>query len=118
MPSVSVVTVSWSAGCTQIVFISERASSSIGVIEDDGDYGFGDSCLALFVDKFLKIGSPNLLQVGDFEDEANGIKNVGFSKAVQAGDGVEEEVEARNAGLGGVGFEPFQANLLNVHLDE
>ncbi|KAK7293967.1 hypothetical protein RJT34_16850 [Clitoria ternatea] len=62
----------------RMFFISERASSSIGVIEDDEDCGFGDSYLALFVDEFLKIRSPNLLQVGDFEDEANGIKNVGF----------------------------------------
>lgn len=96
-------------------FVAERAPRAVGVVEDDGDGGFGDSGLALLVDELLEVGSPNLLQIGDAENEADGIENVRFAGTVQAGDGVEEGVEARNDGARGVGLEPFQANLLDVH---
>lgn len=99
-----------------MVFITKRASTPIGIIEHDGDSGLGNSCLALLVHELLKVGSPNLLQVGDAEHEANRIENVRFAGTVQAGDGVEEGVEARNDGSCGVRFETFQANLLDVHL--
>lgn len=98
-------------------FVSERASGAVGVVEDDGDGGLGDASLALLVDEFLEVGSPDLLQVGDSEDEADGVQDVRLPGTVQAGDGVEERVEARNHGAGRVGFEPFQTNLLDVHRD-
>lgn len=98
-----------------MAFVPERASRPVGVVEDDGDGGFGDSGLALLVDEFLEVGSPNLLQIGDAKNEADGIENVRFSWTVQAGDGVEERVEARNHGARRVWLEPFQANLLDVH---
>lgn len=100
-----------------VSFVSERASGAVGVVEDDGDGGLGDAGLALLVYEFLEVGSPDLLQVGDAEDEADGIEDVGLAGTVQAGDGVEERVEARNHGAGRVGFEPFQTNLLDVHRD-
>lgn len=100
-----------------VSFVSERASGAVGVVEDDGDGGLGDAGLALLVYEFLEVGSPDLLQVGDAEDEADGIEDVGLAGTVQAGDGVEERVKARNHGAGRVGFEPFQTNLLDVHRD-
>jgi len=101
----------------RVSFVSERASGAVGVVEDDGDGGLGDASLALLVDEFLEVGSPDLLQVGDSEDEADGVQDVRLAGTVQAGDGVEERVEARNHGAGRVGFEPFQTNLLDVHRD-
>jgi len=98
-----------------VSFVSERASGAVGVVEDDGDGGLGDAGLALLVYEFLEVGSPDLLQVGDAEDEADGIEDVGLAGTVQAGDGVEERVKARNHGAGRVGLEPFQANLLDIH---
>ena len=100
-----------------VSFVSERASGAVGVVEDDGDGGLGDAGLALLVYEFLEVGSPDLLQVGDSEDEADGVQDVRLAGTVQAGDGVEERVEARNHGAGRVGFEPFQTNLLDVHRD-
>ena len=101
----------------RVSFVSERASGAVGVVEDDGDGGLGDASMALLVDEFLEVGSPDLLQVGDSEDEADGVQDVRLAGTVQAGDGVEERVEARNHGAGRVGFEPFQTNLLDVHRD-
>jgi len=63
----------------RMAFVAERASRPVGVVEEDGDGGFGDSGLALLVDEFLEVGSPNLLQIGDAENEADGIENVGFA---------------------------------------
>lgn len=98
-----------------MAFVTERASRPVGVVEDDGDSGFGDSGLTLLVDEFLEVGSPNLLQIGDAKNEADGIENVRFAWTVQTSDGVEEGVEARNHGARSVWLEPFQANLLDVH---
>lgn len=98
-----------------MVFISKRTSIPIGVIEHNRHRSLGNSGLTLLIHELLKVSSTNLLQVRDTEDEANGIENVRFAGTVQPSDGVEEGVEARNDGSGRVGFEPFQANLLDVH---
>lgn len=98
-----------------MVLVPKGTPAPIGVIEDDGDGGLGDTGLSLLVDKFLEIGGPDLLQIGDAQHEADGIENVGLAGAVEAGYGVEEGIEARDYRPRRVGLEAFQAYLLYVH---
>jgi len=58
----------------------------------------------------------DLAQVGDSQDEANGVKDVGFATAVETSNGVEFRVPQIDAGAGGVGLEALHDDLLDVHL--
>lgn len=98
-----------------VVLVSQRAPAPVRIIEHDGDGGFRNPGLALLVDELLQVRGPDLLQVGDAQHEADGVEDVGLAGAVEAGDGVEEGVEARDDGPGGVGLEALQADLLDVH---
>lgn len=98
-----------------MALVTKGTSAAVRVIEDDGDGGLGNTGLSLLVDKFLEIGSPDLLQVSDAQNEADGIENVGLSGAVEPRYGVEEGVEARNHSPRRVRLEPFQAYLFYVH---
>ena len=69
----------------------------------------------MLVNQFLEVGGPNLLEVGDAEDEADRVEDVGFSRPVEARDGVEEGVEAGDDGSGRVGLESFESDLFDVH---
>lgn len=99
-----------------MILVPKRASSPVGVIKDDGDSGLGDTRLPLLVDELLEVGSADLLQIGDAQDEANGVEYVGLAGAVEASDGVEVRVKSRNHGPRRVRLETFQAYLLYVHL--
>ena len=98
-----------------MVLIPERAPSPVGVIEDDGHSGLSNSRLALLVHELLKIRSPNLLQIRDPEHEANRVEDVGLAGPVEPRNRVEKRVEPWDHGSRRVGFEPFQAYLLDVH---
>ena len=71
--------------------------------------------MALLIDQLLEIGSPNLLQIGNAQHKANGVKNVGLAGTIKARDGIEVGIEARDDRASGVGFEALQADLLYVH---
>ena len=64
------------------ILIPQRAPRPVGVVEDDGDGGLGDARLALLVDELLEVGGPDLLQVGDAQDEADGVEYVGLPRAI------------------------------------
>lgn len=98
-----------------MIFITKGATTSIGIIKDNGDSSFGNTSLSLLIHELLKIRSPNLLQIGDAKNKANGIEYVTLAGTVQSGDGVEEGVETWNDRSCSVGFETFQAYLLYVH---
>lgn len=98
-----------------MVLVAKRATAPIRIIENNGNGGLGNTRLALFVDKFLEIGSPDLLQIGDAQYEADGVENVGLSGAIEASDSVEEWVETRNHSPRRVRLETLQAYLLYVH---
>lgn len=98
------------------VLVAERGACAVGVVEDDGDGGLGDPGLALLVDELLERGGAHLAEVGDAEHEADGVEDVGFAGAVEAGDGVEQRVEPRHHRPPRVRLEPLQAHLLDVHL--
>ena len=98
-----------------MVFIPERASTPIRVIEHNRHRSLCNPCLSLLVHELLKIRSPNLLQVRDSQNEANRIEDVRFAGTVQPRDGIEERIEAGNDGSRRVRLETFQANLLYVH---
>jgi hypothetical protein len=63
------------------------------VVENDRNGGFVYSSLSLFVDELGKISGAYLGQVRYTEHEANGVENVGFTRPVQAGNGVEVRIE-------------------------
>lgn len=94
-----------------MVLVAERAARAVSIVEDDRDCGLGNPGLALLVDEFLEIGCPNLLKIGDSEDEADRVEDVRLSRAVKPGYGVEEWVEPRNNGPRRVRLETFQAYL-------
>ena len=62
-----------------VVLVSERRLLLVSVVEGDGDCGLGDASLAVLVDQFLQVGCSDVAQVGDTEEEADGIQNVAFS---------------------------------------
>lgn len=62
--------------------IPERTAGAIGIVEDDGDGGLGNSGLALLVDELLEIGCSDLLQIGDAQHEADGVEDVGLARPV------------------------------------
>ena len=62
-----------------VVLVSERRLLLVSVVEGDGDCGLGDASLAVLVDQFLQVGCSYVAQVGDTEEEADGIQNVAFS---------------------------------------
>jgi hypothetical protein len=98
-------------------FVSNGATSSVRVVEHDGNSGFCDTSLPLFVNKFLQIASSDLLKVRDAENKAYGVENVGLPGSIQASDGIEERVEGRDDGTRSIGFEAFQRDLLDVHVE-
>lgn len=98
-----------------MAFISKRTTTPFRIIKHDRNSSLSDSRLSLLIHKFLKIGSTNLLQVGNSKHETNRIEDVRFAGTVQTSDGVEESIEAGNNCSGSVGFETFQANFLDVH---
>ena len=57
----------------------------------------------------------DLLQIGNAQHKANGVKNVELAGTIQAGDGIEVGIEARDDRASGVGFEALQADVLYVH---
>lgn len=98
-----------------MVLVPEGAPAPIGVIKHDGNSGLGNPGLALLVHELLKIRSPNLLQIGDSQHEANRVQDVGLSRTVQPRDCVEVRIEALDHSPRRIRLEPFQAYLLDVH---
>lgn len=98
-----------------MVLIAKGASAPIRIIENNGDGGLGNTRLSLLVDKFLKIGSPDLLQISDAQYEADRVKDVGLPRAIEPRDSVEEWVETRNHSPRRIRLETFQTYLLYVH---
>ena len=76
------------------LLISHGTRRFVLVVEHDGDGGLVDPGLALLVDEFGEVARADLGEVLDAEDEADGVEDVGFAGAVEAGDGVEVRVEA------------------------
>lgn len=124
------------------LLIAHGTAGLVLVVKDDGDGGLVDTGLTLLVDQFGEVAGADLGEILDSENEADGIEDVGFSGAVEAGDGVEVRVEpdwlgwskclllagrwrcsstAMERNLPGnhravsVGFEPVDDNLLDVH---
>lgn len=90
-----------------MILVPKGTSGPVGIIKDDGDGGLGNTRLSLLVDELLKIGSPNLLQIGDAQDEADGVEDVGLAGAIKPCYGVEVRVKSRNHGPRRVRLEPF-----------
>lgn len=73
--------------------VAEGTAGAVGIVEDDRDGGLCNAGLALLVDELLEIGSPDLLQICDAQDEADGVEDVGFARPVETRYGVEKRVE-------------------------
>ncbi|KAB2621767.1 structural maintenance of chromosomes protein 2-1 [Pyrus ussuriensis x Pyrus communis] len=73
--------------------VSEGTTGAVKIVEDYGDGGLGYSALALPVDELLEVGGANLLQIGNSQDKADGVEDVGLARSVQTRYGVEKCVE-------------------------
>lgn len=99
----------------RMILVPKRTSAPIRIIKHDGDGGLCNTRLSLLVNELLQIGSTDLLQIGDAQDEANGVEDVGLAGAIEPSDGVEVRVKPRNHSPRRIRLEPFQAYLLYVH---
>lgn len=79
-----------------MLLVAERASVSLGIVKGNGDGGLGNPSLALLVDELLEISSSNLLEIGDTQNETDGIEDVRFPRPVQTRYRVEVGIEARD----------------------
>ena len=61
------------------VLVAQGRLLFVPVVECYGDGGFGDAGLAILVDKLLEVGGPDMTQVGDAEEEADGVQDVTLS---------------------------------------
>ena len=55
----------------------------VSVVERDGDCGLGHSCLSILVDELLEVGGPNVAEVGDTQQEADGVKDVALPRPAE-----------------------------------
>ena len=51
----------------------------VSVVECDGDGGLGDASLAVLVDELLQVGGSHMAQVGDAQQETDGVQDVAFT---------------------------------------
>lgn len=97
------------------VLKGHRGLGAVRVVEDDRDTGLGDAGLAALVDQVLEVARAHGRQVGDAEDEADGVQDIGLAAAVEPRDGVEAWVEAADVCADGVRLEPIDDQLLYTH---
>mmetsp|Transcript_26556 Transcript_26556/g.47063 ORF Transcript_26556/g.47063 Transcript_26556/m.47063 type:complete len:265 (+) Transcript_26556:3148-3942(+) len=96
--------------------IPDRTAGLVLVVEDYGHAGLCHSSLALLVHELRQVADANLSEIGDAENKANGVQDVGLATAIQASDCIELLVKRPNIGSCGVGFEAISDELLDVHL--
>ena len=87
----------------------------VGVVKDDCDGGARDACLPTLVDEILQVGGSDCAHVCDTENEADGVEDVGLATAVEARDGVEGLIEARDVGADRVRLEAIDDELFDAH---
>ena len=63
-----------------IMLVTERRLLLVSVVKCDGDSGLGDSSLTVLVDKLLEVGRSDMAQVGDTEEETDGVQDITFSR--------------------------------------
>ena len=61
------------------MLVAHGALLRVIVGEDDGNGGLGDARLPLFVNELLQVAGPHLAQVGDPQNEADGVQNVALA---------------------------------------
>ena len=90
-----------------VLLVAYRTLIFIFIVEFDGDRAFGYSCLPLLIYQLLKAGHPNLRQVGDAQNKADGVQNIRLATSIEPGNGVEVGVKTSYGSSILVGFESF-----------
>ena len=62
------------------------------------------------------VDDSHLGEVGDAQEEANGVQYVGFATPIESSDGIEERIKATYLRPLGVGFESVENYLLYIHV--
>ena len=76
------------------MLIPHRTERLVPIVEYNGNTGLVDTRLSLFVDQLGQVPGTNLGEIGNSEDEADGVENVGFARTIEAGDGIEVGIES------------------------
>ena len=63
-----------------VVLVPQRRLLLVAVVEGDRDGGLCDARLTILVDQLLQIGRPDVAQVGDTEEETDGVQDITFSR--------------------------------------
>ena len=63
-----------------VVLVPQRRLLLVAVVEGDGDGGLRDARLTILVDQLLQVGRPDVAQVGDTEEETDGVQDITFSR--------------------------------------
>ncbi len=98
-----------------MLLVAQRTVPLVRVVEHDRDRGPGDARLPVLVHELLEVVRPHVAQVGDAEQEADRVQDVGLARPVEAGDGVEAGVEAADLGPRAVRLEAVDDHLLDEH---
>eukprot|EP00850_Spirogloea_muscicola_P019585 SM000194S04821 [mRNA] locus=s194:96066:101852:+ [translate_table: standard] len=97
------------------VLVANGAADTIGIVEGDGDSSLGHAGLTLLVHQLLQRLGSHVLKVRNAEVEADGVEDVGFARAIEACDGIEVGVEARDRRAARIRLEAVDADFLEVH---
>ncbi len=82
------------------LFITNWGGRFVFVVEDNCNTGLCNSSLTLLVDKLRQISCSNLAQICNSQNEANRIKNIGFSGTIQTRNRVEMGIESAKQSIG------------------
>lgn len=66
--------------------------------------------------QYFRLPWTHLWKIGNTQDETDGVQDVGLSRAVETRDSIKLGVEARNNSARRVWFEPFDGDILHVHV--
>jgi len=76
------------------LLVADGTGGLVLIVEDNGNAGLVDAGLALLVHELREVAGTDLGQVGNAKDEADGIENVGLSRSIETGDGIEVWVKS------------------------
>lgn len=76
------------------LLVADGARCFVFIVKHNCDAGLVYAGLPLLVNELGQIPSANLAQIGDAENEADGVQNIRFSRSIEAGDCIEVGIKS------------------------